>query len=260
MFASFFNLKINAKFWANTFLDLLLPKGYGFHSTLKGKPSAKDVLKAKKTLNKANKLQWKINKDGIKSRNYSSEEDYRSHQSAKLDLIIGKGHGWKKKQILEYRLKFKSRFKELQSILDVNSKCLCLGARQGTEVLVLRELGFKNSIGIDLNPGPNNPLVNVGDFMNLEFPDNNFDFIYSNCLDHALNLDDFFREQVRVLKVTGLFIIDISTSEDAGHFESQEWERPEYVLIKSLKYFKNIKFLKREKRWFWVLISDPIKN
>ena len=43
-------------------------------------------------------------------------------------------------------------------------------------------------------------------------------------------------------------MIDISTSEDAGHFESQEWERPEYVLIKSLKYFKSIRLLKREKR------------
>lgn len=260
MFKYFFNSTINVKFWTNTFLETILPYFFGYHSTLKGKPNQDKVFKAKKILIKANELKWKIGKDGIKSRIYASKEDYKSHQSAKLDLIIGKGHGWKKSEILEYRLKFKSRFKHLKSFLDYNSKCLCLGARQGTEVLVMREIGFKNSIGIDLNPGPNNPLVNSGDFMNLEFPDDSFDFIYSNCLDHALNLDNFFIEQVRVLKANGLFMIDISTSEDAGHFESQEWERPEYVLIKSLKYFKNIRLLKREKRWLWILISDPIEK
>ena len=36
---------------------------------------------------------------------------------------------------------------------------------------VLRQLGFRNAYGIDLNPGPENELVRVGDFNRLEETD-----------------------------------------------------------------------------------------
>ena len=63
-----------------------------------------------------------------------------------------------------------------------------------------------------------------------------------------------------MLKKSGYFLMDISTSEEAGYFESQEWGRPEDVLIVALQYFRNIALLKREKRWLWVLMGQPIKN
>ena len=46
---------------------------------------------------------------------------------------------------------------------------LCLGARLGTEVRALHNLGYF-AIGIDLNPGVDNPYVLMGDFHKLVFP------------------------------------------------------------------------------------------
>ena len=248
------------KFWLITLLHMFMPKGYGFQSRLRGTPDIEKLTAAKNILIEANGLDWRTNEAGIQVRNYVTDEKYRTHQAAKMDVIIGKGHGWKKLAILEYRLKFWRRFRHLKSILKPDANVLCLGARQGTEVEVLQELGYRNARGIDLNPGPGNPLVSQGDFMNLDVPDNHLDLSYSNCLDHALDLDKLFKEQVRVLKDTGFFLMDISTCEEAGHFESQEWGRPEDVLVVALKYFKEIVLLNREKRWFWVLVSQPIKN
>ena len=248
------------KFWFITLLHLLLPKGYGFQSRLRDDPDPEKLKQAKSIYLDAGKLDWHTDKHGIKKRNYDSHEGYRIHQQAKLDSILAKGHGWKKRDIFEYRVRFWTRFRHLRSFLKRDANLLCLGARQGTEVEVLQELGFRNSSGIDFNPGPDNPLVSQGDFMDLDFPDNHLDLVYSNCLDHASDLDMFFEEQVRVLKKSGYFLMDISTCEEAGYFESQEWGRPEDVLMVALQYFRNIALLKREKRWLWVLMGQPIKN
>ena len=248
------------KFWFITLLHLLLPKGYGFQSRLRVNPDVKKLKRASSIYLEAGELDWHTNKHGIKKRNYDSREDYRTHQAAKMDVLLGKGHGWKKLDILEYRVRFWSRFRHLRQFLKRDANLLCLGARQGTEVEVLLELGYRNASGIDFNPGPDNPLVNQGDFMDLDFPDDHLDLVYSNCLDHASDLDMFFAEQVRVLKKSGYFLMDISTCEEAGYFESQEWGRPEDVLMVALQYFRNIALLKREKRWLWVLMGQPIKN
>ena len=246
-------------FFLNTILNLIIPNGYGHHSTFKKKNNVDKLQENKKLFQKFKKTDWINSNSGIKKRKYESDEEYIKHQSNKLEIIKNKGHGWSKKDITEYRLRFWLRFKHLKRFLKKNALCLCLGARQGTEVEVLRELGFSQTFGIDLNPGPENKLVKKGNFMNLDFPDNHFDMLYSNCLDHTLDLDLFFKEQVRVLKNNGYFLIDINTNEVAGSFESQEWDRPELVLIILLKYFRNIVLLKREKRWFWLLVNNPIK-
>ncbi len=242
------------KFWFNCIVHLLTPRGYGFQSQLKGRPDREKHKSAKSVYMKASKLGWRTNEHGIRAREYHGQVDYRKHQAAKMDVILGKGHGWRKMDILEYRLRFWSRFRHLRPIVRRDADILCLGARQGTEVEVLRELGYHRSRGIDLNPGENNQLVSQGDFMNLDFPENHMDVIYSNCLDHALDLDAFFLEQRRVLKNKGHFLIDISTCAEAGHFESLEWARPEDVLVMALKHFQTIILLKREKRWLWVLL------
>ena len=62
------------------------------------------------------------------------------------------------------------------------------------EVEVLRDLGFRDAWGIDLNPGPDNPFVRPGDFMHLDAPDNSLDLLYSNCVDHAFDLTGAIRE------------------------------------------------------------------
>jgi SAM-dependent methyltransferase len=78
-------------------------------------------------------------------------------------------------------------------------KMLCLGARFGEEVRAWQDLDF-NAIGIDLNPGPNNEYVIKGDFHNIPWPDESFDYVWSNAIDHSLYLEQVVRETYRVLK------------------------------------------------------------
>ena len=80
------------------------------------------------------------------------------------------GGGFKTKDLFFYRIKFYKRFRILSKYLPKKSKILCAGARQGTEVEVLRDLGYNSAYGVDLNPGPNNELVEYGDFMKLNLP------------------------------------------------------------------------------------------
>lgn len=248
------------KFWFNCLLHCVLPDGYGFQASLRNNPDKEKALHGKTILIEARGFGWRTDERGIKKLNYTSQENYRKHQAAKLDTIIGKGHGWKKIDILEYRIRFWRRFRHLRSILSTDANLLCLGARQGTEVEVLRELGYRNASGIDLNPGLGNPLVSYGDFMNHDVPDKHLDLIYTNCLDHALGLDEFFTEQVRVLKDSGYFLMDISTQVEAGPFESLEWGRPEDVMMIALQYFQSVIMVKREKYWVWALMSQPRKR
>ena len=81
-------------------------------------------------------------------------------------------------------------------------KVLCLGARLGGEVRAFRALGAL-SVGIDLNPGSNNPLVLEGDFHHIQFADETSDVIFTNVIGHAFDLRLLGNEICRVLKPTG---------------------------------------------------------
>jgi|688.fasta_scaffold165825_2 hypothetical protein len=56
----------------------------------------------------------------------------------------------------EYELKivhFKIHFKEIfPKLISTNESILCVCARTGQEVVALKELGYENSIGVDLVP------------------------------------------------------------------------------------------------------------
>ena len=75
---------------------------------------------------------------------------------------------------------------------------LCLGARLGGEVRAFKSLGAV-ALGIDLNPGRSNMDVVAGDFHAIPFPDQSFDFSYSNVLDHIYDRDRFAAEVCRVI-------------------------------------------------------------
>jgi SAM-dependent methyltransferase len=106
---------------------------------------------------------------------------------------------------------------------------LCLGARQGTEVRCFIERGAF-AVGIDLNPGPGNRHVVVGDFHALQFADGSIDVVYTNSLDHAFDLDRILAEVSRVLRPGGLFIVEANAADDgsasAGPYEAMAWESP----------------------------------
>jgi len=91
----------------------------------------------------------------------------------------------------------------------IGNECLCIGARTGQEVQALIDLN-KNAIGIDLVACE--PLVVKGDFHDLSFDDESFDFIFSNVLDHALYPSKFCSEMIRVLKPGGIVLLHLQVN------------------------------------------------
>ena len=198
---------------------------------------------------------WQSNgDDGIIYRDYTDYEEYVVHQSVKLDEMLKIGGGFSNATIKEYRLKFYRRFRELKRILDKDADILCLGARQGTEVEVLRDLGFARSTGIDLNPGPRNNLVLKGNFLKLDSPSNSIDLVYSNAIDHALNLEEFFLEHARVIKPNGYALYDIPLSA-GGPSEAVQWDSATRIIDLMLHHFGDIVRVNTEQHWKWILLS-----
>jgi len=203
---------------------------------------------------------WKAETtEGLHYRNYSSYDEYVTHQEQKFSEMLKLKGGFTGREILEYRRRFYRRFRHLPSFLPPSALIVCAGARQGTEVEVLRECGFSRAYGIDLNPGPDNPLVRKGDFMHMENPAASVDLIYSNCLDHAFDLSGFFREHARVLKPEGYALYDYVLSGGAGAFEAVEWDAEETLFRVLFQSFTTVVHLESEEHWKWVLVKGPRK-
>jgi len=155
----------------------------------------------------------------IKTKTYSSYKEYIDHQKSKAD------HGSSLYNSLLNELwesdceGFRLNFKPYVNILKTLNSALCLGARTGQEVFVLRELGL-NAIGIDLVDTP--PLVLHGDVHDLQFESESYDFIFSNIFDHVLYPEKFVNEIKRVLKPNGYCLLHLSISEQ-GHPDNDPW-------------------------------------
>ncbi|GIW68629.1 MAG: hypothetical protein KatS3mg100_123 [Candidatus Parcubacteria bacterium] len=158
-------------------------------------------------------------------RHYASPKIYCAHQQFKLYLL---------RDYLqeEYEPRFESAlFERLQhlreqGVLKRKGVALCLAARLGAEVRAFRRAGFF-AVGIDLNPGKRNPWVLPGDFHNLQFADESVDVVYSNSLDHVLDLPQFTREVRRVLKDEGVALFEVMKGLQEGGrmgaFEARMW-------------------------------------
>lgn len=140
-----------------------------------------------------------------KLQNYSYEE-YLAHQIEKTSSSKVRNH-YKRKSLGRQSI-FKTRFEYAiqYGFIKQGWKALCLGARLGEEVRALKELGV-DAIGIDLVPCP--PDVIEGDFQHLEYPDQSFDIVYSNSIDHSFDMEKLFSEAYRVIKHKGFLILDI---------------------------------------------------
>ena len=103
--------------------------------------------------------------------------------------------------------KYTQRFAILneKGYIKKDQNILCLGARFGEECLAFQKYGLKTK-GIDLVPTL--PLVEKGDFMKLDIA-NEYDVVYTNSIDHALNINVFLDNIHKALKPNGLFITDI---------------------------------------------------
>lgn len=101
---------------------------------------------------------------------------------------------------------FREVFEQHAGILATCGRALCVGARTGQEVQVLRDMGI-NAIGIDLVPCE--PLVVEGDMHAIPFEDETFEFVFSNAIDHSLYPDKFIAETERVVSSSGHVLLHL---------------------------------------------------
>jgi SAM-dependent methyltransferase len=163
----------------------------------------------------------------FRTRSYRSYDDYVRHQSAKVAL---------KGDLSEYDARFRAALAErLHSHPDVRPgmSALCLAARIGTEVKAFGDAGCF-AVGIDLNPADGDRYVLRGDFHALQFADDCVDVVFTNSLDHALDLERLLGEVRRVLKPAGLLLVEAMRGEEegknAGFYEAFHWERAEDLI------------------------------
>jgi ubiquinone/menaquinone biosynthesis C-methylase UbiE len=162
------------------------------------------------------------------TRNYENYEDYINFQKKKT-TDPEKRKKWLNEEWQSKIDGFKAEFSKFGSILNSDTKALCLGARTGQEVVALKELGVEDSIGIDIVP--QEPNVILGDIHNLEFEDDSFDFVYTNILDHSIDPRKMLNEAERVLKPTGLLFVQIQLGINQDEYTEFEVKDPVYDIL-----------------------------
>ena len=199
----------------------------------------------------------------IQYRKYKSYEEYLKHQRKKLDTQCD----YFKSEFNARLVLIKKRIECIIKSINVNEnkRVLCLGARLGEEVKAFNDFGF-DAIGIDINPGINNKLVVKGDFHKIPFPDNSFDYLYCNCLDHAFDLEKVNTECDRVLKDNCYMFIELGKSDKlkiekegkdhikkANSYEAVIWDKMESV-IDCFKAFKRVKDFDTDESYYCFIL------
>lgn len=252
------------KYYVKNLLYGIAPGGYGHYRRLRryrdpGYSHERDKHPVRQRHNRESG--WSSEKN--LRRDYQNYQEYTTHQAQKFNEILSMYGGFPSRTIVTWRRRFFARFKHLLPLLSPAAVILCLGARQGTEVEVLRDLGFTNAYGIDLNPGPDNPYVVAGDFMHLKETNQSIDCIYTNCVDHAFDLAPFLAEHQRVLKPAGLVIYDLprySGTRSPGAFEAIGWKSEDEIISKIRRAFKSLLISRAEKKWHWLLLQGPLRS
>ncbi|MGH0035618.1 MAG: class I SAM-dependent methyltransferase [Myxococcota bacterium] len=190
-------------------------------------PGAKERRKAEKARKRKEAFESELwqREGGLAKRRYSDYDEYLDHQAHKLGNIEERLRA-REAEDLEI---FTERFRTCEALAGARN-VLCLAARIGTEVRALLDLGYF-AVGIDLNPGQDNPYVVAGDFHALVFPDASVDAVYTNSLDHVFDLEKVVAEVVRVLAPGGILITDVlegwAEGFVAGEYEATHWEKVE---------------------------------
>jgi SAM-dependent methyltransferase len=167
--------------------------------------------------------QWETTPDGFKRRVYPDYETYVRHQKTKFDAA-------RSSFVVRHDERFHTALSDRLAALPFDfagRSVLCIAARQGTEVRAfIDRRAF--AVGIDLNPGRDNHYVMVGDFHALQYANGVVQFVYTNSLDHAFDLDRVLAEIHRVLAPDGVLIAELNgggegQGSDEGFYESSSW-------------------------------------
>jgi len=164
------------------------------------------------------------------TKEYKSYDEYMAQQKSKLDDGLTEKK-WFKGYTVEYP-KLLGYIVRLSKLETKGKSVLCLGARTGTEVEFFCNKGAF-SIGIDVNTGNDNRWVVTGDASQIQYPDECVDIVYTNALDHFLEIDKCLSEIKRVLRVGGIFALLIGSPEDAERdkWGSTYWDSVNDVLV-----------------------------
>tara|TARA_R110002051_G_scaffold214187_3_gene279052 strand:- start:529 stop:1104 length:576 start_codon:yes stop_codon:yes gene_type:complete len=171
--------------------------------------------------------------------NTKEHEDYISHQKEKTTdpqkIKKWLGEEW------DTKLNgFKEILSQHEGTFNKNGKCVGLGARTGQEVAALIDLGYKDSIGIDLVAFE--PYTIEGDFHNLPFDDDSVSLVYSNAVDHVLNPELWSQEINRALRKGGYVLFNLQINMGQDEYSVFEIEDVKSDLID--KYFPDYKIVK----------------
>ena len=226
-------------------------------------PRAREKKEAEKTKARQARFAsdlWDRSED-LAQRRYDSYDDYVTHQAEKLPKIIHRLRETEAEDLAD----FKNRFQGCPALAEARS-VLCLGARLGTEVKALHSLGYF-AVGIDLNPGADNPYVLPGDFHKIVFPDESVDAIYTNALDHVLDLERIIGEIRRLLRPNGLFLANLLAGFEEGFipgaYEATHWRDATAFIEKirdmgefTLEQVRDLGQIRRD-RWKQALFRKP---
>jgi SAM-dependent methyltransferase len=168
---------------------------------------------------------------GFARRAYPDYDAYLAHQALKREALRATsldGHARRFEAALQERL--------AAGPLELRGAAvLCLGAREGAEVRAFIRCGAF-AVGVDLNPGPDNRWVVRGDFHDLQFADGSVDVVYTNALDHALELDRLLAEVRRVLEPGGALLVEVGRGTEEGgapgFYESLAWPRVDELVAR----------------------------
>lgn len=165
--------------------------------------------------------------------------DYIHHQKQKT-TNPDKIKKWLEEEWDEKLNGFKEIFSQYDETFDKNGKCVGLGARTGQEIAALRDLGYDDSIGIDLVPFE--PYTIEGDFHELPFENNSVSLVYSNAVDHVLNPLLWSQEIDRILRKGGYILFNLQIDMGQDEYSVFEIENIKSDLID--KYFSDYKIIK----------------
>ena len=170
---------------------------------------------------------WTSGAGGLAVKQFNSYDDYVRVQQSKLQQLDLAAHEATFRAVLKDRL-------AASGVAAPGARVLCLGARLGGEVAAFRDLGAF-AVGVDLNPGPDNPWVLFGDFQQLQFPDGVVDVVYSNSLDHAFDLSRMMAEVWRVLTADGRLVVEADPGvNDAGAVSPDLWASQRWLTVDAL--------------------------
>lgn len=100
-------------------------------------------------------------------------------------------------------------------------RVLCLGSRTNCEVQAAIAIGFRDSVGLDLHPM--SPGMICADWHQLPIADACVQNVFTNALDHSIDIGQMVREAFRVLVPGGAFVFETHKDYAMGRRDRREW-------------------------------------